>query len=75
MLKSFDDFKFLLLLLHYQSHHASRNHPYSVLADGIKNSPCRDNIRVLGMTATIAKRKCNRTQFLNEMSTLEKKFK
>jgi hypothetical protein len=59
------------------SHHATGTHDYAQILNQCKEIPTqliKENIRILGLTASIVQKKCNLNKFNEEFKKLEDKF-
>ena len=72
---SFIDINKINLLIIDECHHATGNHPYcQILRLYHENEKSKENIRILGLTASIVQKKCNLGKFKEYFRKLEDKF-
>lgn len=71
---SFIDINRINLLIIDECHHATGNHPYCQILRLYHESESKEEIRILGLTASIVQKKCNLNKFKEYFKKLEEKF-
>ena len=61
----------------HESHHATGNHPYNQILKAYHSNKTanKEQIRIVGLTASIVQSKCTLRQFQNSKKTLEENFR